>query len=88
VKSTRSKFSSLATRLSFWIILLGVLVFSIVLGSNYYLSRYLLEDCIGDLALQTVSSTRHEIETIFKTVASDARRHRDMEDRRYKACSP
>ena len=67
------KFISLATRLSFWIVLLGVMVFSTVLGANYYLSRHLLEDYVGDLALKTVSSTRHEIETIFNTVASDAR---------------
>jgi sigma-B regulation protein RsbU (phosphoserine phosphatase) len=70
--TSTNRFTSLATHLSVWIVSLGVLVFACVLGTNYYLSRYLLEDYIGDLALETISSTVNEIETIFKTVASDA----------------
>jgi sigma-B regulation protein RsbU (phosphoserine phosphatase) len=68
----RIRFTSLATRLSFWVALLGVLIFSVVLGSNYYLTRDLLKDYIEELATQAVSSSQHEIETIFNTVATGA----------------
>ena len=68
----RIRFTSLATHLSFWVALLGVLIFSVVLGSNYYLTRNLLEDYIQELASEAVSSSQHEIETIFNTVATGA----------------
>ena len=72
MNGNRNKFKSLATRLSFWVALLGVLIFSAVLSSNYYLTRNLLRDYIRELALQAVSSSQHEIETIFNTVATGA----------------
>ena len=65
-------FHSLGARLSFWIALLGAAVFISVLGVNYFLSRYLLEDYIGDLARTTASSTVRKLETVFSSVATSA----------------
>ena len=56
INSTR--FYSLATRLSFGIIILGTAVFIAVLGTNYLLSRNLLEEYIGYLARSTATSQR------------------------------
>ena len=72
MNNNHNRFISLATRLSFWVALLGVLIFSVVLSSNYYLTRNLLKDYIQELASQAVSSSQHEIETIFNTVATGA----------------
>ena len=66
------RFRSLATRLSFAIIILGTVVFITVLGANYFLSRNLLEEYIGHLARSTASSTVNEIETVFSSVATSA----------------
>ncbi len=71
--STASKrYHSLATRLSFSIIMLGTLVFIAVLAANYLLSRNLLEQYVGDLARTTAVSTVKEIETVFSSVATSA----------------
>ena len=69
---TNKRFRSLATRLSFGIIVLGAFVFITVLGANYILSRNLLEEYIGDLARTTAASTVKEIETVFSTAATSA----------------
>jgi sigma-B regulation protein RsbU (phosphoserine phosphatase) len=66
------RFRSLATRLSFGIIILGTAVFITVLGTNYFLSRNLLEEYVGHLARSTASSTVNEIETVFSSVATSA----------------
>ena len=52
--------------------MLGAAVFISVLGVNYFLSRYLLEDYIGDLARTTASSTVRKLETVFSSVATSA----------------
>ena len=46
------RFHSLATRLSFGITILGTVVFVSVLSVNYFLSRNLLEEYVGELAEQ------------------------------------
>ncbi len=66
------RFRSLATRLSFGIIILGTVVFITVLAANYFLSRNLLEEYVGDLARTTAASTVKEIETVFSSVATSA----------------
>ncbi len=63
---------SLAGRLSLWIISLGAFIFIAVLSANYFLSRFLLEDYVADLAKTTTSSTVGKIETIFNTVEANA----------------
>ena len=68
----KGQFRSLATRLSLWIVPLGALILTTVLGTNYFLSRFLLEDYIDDIARQTTSSTVKEIETIFHSVSTNA----------------
>ncbi len=70
--TNNKRFLGLATRISFGIVLLGTIVFVAVLGTNYFLSRNLLEDYVGELARSTASSTVKEIETIFSTVATNA----------------
>jgi len=72
VSKHNKRFRSLATRLSFGIILLGTAVFITVLGANYFLSRNLLEEYIGHLARSTATSTVNEIETVFSSVATSA----------------
>ena len=62
---------SLAGRLSLWIISLGAFIFIAVLSANYFLSRFLLEDYVADLAKTTTSSTVGKIETIFNTVEAN-----------------
>jgi len=66
------RFRSLATRLSFGITILGTVVFVSVLSVNYFLSRNLLEEYVGELARTTASSTVKEIETVFSSVATSA----------------
>ncbi len=66
------RFRSLATRLSFGIIILGTAVFITVLAANYFLSRNLLEEYVGNLARTTAASTVKEIETVFSSVATSA----------------
>jgi len=70
IKINRSQ--SLAARLSLWIVSLGALIFIAVLTSNYFLSRFLLEDYVADLAKTKTSSTVAKIETIFNTVEANA----------------
>ncbi len=66
------RFRSLATRLSFGIIILGTAVFMTVLAANYFLSRNLLEEYIGHLARSTATSTVKEVEAVFRSVATSA----------------
>ncbi|MBT8128791.1 MAG: SpoIIE family protein phosphatase, partial [Gammaproteobacteria bacterium] len=68
----KQRFRSLATRLSFNIIILGTVVFITVLGVNYILSRNLLDEYAGELARTTAASTVIEIETVFNSVATSA----------------
>lgn len=63
---------SLAAHLSLWIVSLGALIFIAVLSTNYFLSRFLLEDYVSDLAKTKTSSTVHKIETTFNTASSNA----------------
>jgi len=70
--STSNHSKSLATHLSLWIISLGTLIFIAVLSTNYFLSRFLLEDYVSDLAKTKTSSTVRKIETTFNTVSSNA----------------
>jgi len=70
--SDNNRFRSLAAHLSLWIISLGAVIFIAVLSANYFLSRFLLEDYVSDLAKTTTSSTVRKIETIFNTVSSNA----------------
>lgn len=65
-------FQSLASRLSQWIISLGALIFIAVLSTNYFLSRYLLEDYVEELAKTTSASTVRKIETLFNSVSANA----------------
>jgi sigma-B regulation protein RsbU (phosphoserine phosphatase) len=64
---------SLATRLSFWVALLGVLIFAVVLGSNHHWTQEKLREDIKAITLNKVLSSKHEIQTIFNTVATGAR---------------
>jgi len=66
------KFKSLGNRLNFWIIPLAALVLMSVLGLNYLLSRFLLEEYVDSLSRATASSTVRKIETIFNTVSISA----------------
>ena len=70
IKINRSQ--SLAARLSLWIVSLGALIFIAVLTSNYFLSRFFLEDYVADLAKTKTSSTVAKIETIFNSVEANA----------------
>ncbi len=70
--STSNHSKSLAAHLSLWIISLGTLIFIAVLSTNYFLSRFLLEDYVSDLAKTKTSSTVRKIETTFNTVSSNA----------------
>ena len=69
--SGNNRFQSLAARLSLWIISLGALIFISVLATNYFLSRFLLEDYVADLAKTTTTSTVGKIETIFNSVEAN-----------------
>lgn len=66
------RYHSLAARLSLWIVSLGAIIFISVLSTNYFLSRFLLEDYVSDLAATTTSSTIRKIETRLQTVSSNA----------------
>lgn len=68
-----SRFISLATRLSFWLALLGVVIFAVVLGSNHYWTLEKLRENTKAITLNKVLSSKHEIQTIFSTVATGAR---------------
>ncbi len=63
---------SLAARLSLWIILPGAAIFIAVLGTNYYLSRNLLEEYVEQLAKKTASSTVQKVDTVLHTISSNA----------------
>lgn len=65
-------FQSFSTRLSRWIIPIAAVIFIVVLGVNYYLSRLLLDDYVSASAKATASSTVKKIESIFHGVASNA----------------
>ena len=68
----KTRFRSLATRLSLGIILIGTPVFVTVLGANYLLSRNLLEEYVGHLARSAATSTVNKIEAVFSSVATSA----------------
>ncbi len=70
--SASNRSQSLAAHLSLWIISLVALIFIAVLSTNYFLSRFLLEDYVSDLAKTKTSSTVRKIETTFNTVSSNA----------------
>jgi len=72
VTPNNNRFRGLATRLSFGIVALGTLVFLVVLGTNYFLSRNLLQEYVGELARTAAASTVKEIETVFSSVATSA----------------
>jgi sigma-B regulation protein RsbU (phosphoserine phosphatase) len=66
------KYHSLATRLSFWITLLGALVFISVLSVNYYHSHRLIDSYVEKLARSDAASTVRKIESTINTVATNA----------------
>lgn len=70
--STSNHTKSLASHLSLWILSLGAIIFISVLSANYFLSRFLLEDYVADLARTTTSSTVRKIESVFHTVSTNA----------------
>jgi len=70
--TTKNRFQSLAARLSLWIISLGTVIFVAVLSTNYFLSRFLLEEYVEDLAKTTAASTERKIGTIFNAVETSA----------------
>ncbi len=70
--TVNNPFQSLAARLNMWIIPLVTLIFIIVLATNYFLSRLLLEDYVADLAKTTSTSTVAKIEKLFNTVEANA----------------
>ena len=70
--TANNRFQSLAARLSLWIVSLGAIIFIVVLSTNYYLSRLLLDEYVKDLARTTAASTERKIGTIFNTVATSA----------------
>ena len=63
---------SLASRLSLWIVSLGVLIFLAVLVTNYFLSRALLDSYVEKLASAATSSTVKEIESVFDRAETNA----------------
>ena len=70
--STSNHTKSLASHLSLWILSLGAIIFISVLSANYFLSRFLLEDYVADLARTTTASTVRNIESVFHTVSTNA----------------
>ena len=70
--NNKNRFQSLSTRLSLWTVSLGALIFIVVLSTNYFLSRLLLDEYVEDLAKTTASSTERRISTIFNAVATSA----------------
>jgi sigma-B regulation protein RsbU (phosphoserine phosphatase) len=69
-KKRRSK--SLSAYLSFWIISLGAIIFIAVITTNYFLSRFLLEDYVSELARTTTTSTVNKLETKLDIVSTSA----------------
>jgi sigma-B regulation protein RsbU (phosphoserine phosphatase) len=65
-------YRSLAARLSFWIGLLGAIVFISILGANYYHSHNLIDSYIEKLARSNAASTVREIESTINVAASNA----------------
>jgi len=61
----------LATHLSLWIILSCIVIFVVVLATNYFLSRYLLEDYVERLANKTVDSTVQNVDTVLHSISSN-----------------
>ena len=72
MQNNHPRFSGLATRLSAGIAVLGALVFISVLTANYWLSRDLLENYVGELARTAAASTVNRIEAVFSSVATSA----------------
>ncbi len=72
IHNNKNRFQSLSTRLSLWIVSLSTLTFIAVLSTNYFLSRFLLEEYVEDLVKATASSTEHRISTIFNAVSTSA----------------
>ena len=67
-----NRFMSLSSYLSLWIVTLGALIFIAVLGTNYFLSRLLLEDYVSELAQSATTSTVKKIETKLDIVSTSA----------------
>ncbi len=67
-----SRFQSLATHLSLWIVSLGTLVFIAVLSTNYFLSRHLLENYVEQLAKKTALTTVQRVNTVLHSVSTSA----------------
>ena len=63
---------SLASRLSLWIVSLGALIFLVVLITNYFLSRSLLDSYVEKLASAATSSTVEQIESVFNRAETNA----------------
>ena len=68
----QNNFQSLASRLSLWIIPLSAAILIAVLSANYFLSRFLIEEYVRDLAKAKASSTVGKIETIFNAASTNA----------------
>ncbi len=62
----------LASPLSLWIASLGALIFIVVLVTNYYLSRALLDDYTEKLAGAATASTVEKIESVFIRAEANA----------------
>jgi len=63
---------SFASRLSLWIVSLGIVIFITVITTNYYLSRALLDDYVEKLAIAATSSTVDKIESVFDQIETSA----------------
>ena len=63
---------SFASRLSLWIVSLGITIFITVIATNYYLSRALLDDYVEKLARAATSSTVDSIESVFDRAETNA----------------
>ena len=63
---------SLASRLSLWIVSLGIVIFITVIATNYFLSRALLDDYVEKLASAATSSTVKKIESVFDRAETNA----------------
>ena len=63
---------SLASRLSLWIVSLGIVIFITVIATNYFMSRTLLDDYVEKLASAATSSTVKKIESVFDRAETNA----------------
>jgi sigma-B regulation protein RsbU (phosphoserine phosphatase) len=63
---------SLASRLSLWIVSLGIVIFITVIATNYLMSRALLDDYVEKLASAATSSTVKKIESVFDRAETNA----------------